>query len=104
MLVLVVMTAAYMFAIVQSSTIAFIMLMAYGFVSQFFPLVIGSLFFPGRVNAKAALWALGTGVVITAFFTVGPIQRPGGFHPGFLGLVGNSLVLLALTGRPQENS
>ncbi len=99
MLVLVVMLCAYVFAIVQSSTIAFIMLMAYGFVSQFFPLVIGSLFFPGRVSANAALWALATGVMITAFFTIGPIQRPGGFHPGFLGLVGNSLVLLILTAR-----
>jgi len=30
----------------------------------------------------------------TAFFTIGPIARPGGFHPGFLGLVANSAVML----------
>jgi len=93
-LVLVVMSAAYVFAIVQSSTIALIMLMAYGFVSQFFPLVIAALFLPGRVRAGSALAALSTGVAITAFFTIGPIARPGGFHPGFLGLVGNATVLL----------
>ena len=93
-LVLVVMSAAYVFAIAQSSTIAFIMLMAYGFVSQFFPLVIAALFLPGRVKAGSALAALSVGVAITAFFTIGPIARPGGFHPGFLGLVANAGVLL----------
>jgi SSS family solute:Na+ symporter len=93
-LVLVVMSAAYLFAIVQSSTIAFIMLMAYGFVSQFFPLVIAALLLPGRVRSGLALAALATGVVITAFFTIGPVPRPGGFHPGFLGLVANAAVLL----------
>ena len=93
-LVLVVMSAAYIFAIVQSSTIAFIMLMAYGFVSQFFPLVIAALYLPGRVRTDWALAALAAGVAITAFFTIGPILRPGGFHPGFLGLAANTAVLL----------
>src|SRR5205807_1463120 len=102
-LVLVVMSAAYVFAIVQSSTIAFIMLMAYGFVSQFFPLVIAALFLPGRVRAGSALAALATGVAITAFFTIGPVPRPGGFHPGFLGLVGNAAVLLiSISARPAD--
>jgi SSS family solute:Na+ symporter len=93
-LVLVVMSGAYVFAIVQSSTIAFVMLMAYGFVSQFFPLVITSLYLPGRVSGGSAMAALATGVVVTAFFTIGPIPRPGGFHPGFLGLAANGLVML----------
>ena len=93
-LVLVVMSGAYVFAIVQSSTIAFVMLMAYGFVSQFFPLVMVSLYRPGRVGAGSAIAALATGVVVTAFFTIGPIPRPGGFHPGFLGLAANSAVIL----------
>jgi SSS family solute:Na+ symporter len=94
-LVLVVMSAAYVFAIVQSSTIAFIMLMAYGFVSQFFPLVIAAVYLPGRVRSGGALMGLAAGVTITAFFTIGPIPRPGGFHPGFLGLAANAAVLLA---------
>jgi SSS family solute:Na+ symporter len=93
-LVLVVMSGAYVFAIVQSSTIAFVMLMAYGFVSQFFPLVITSLYLPERVSGGSAMAALATGVVVTAFFTIGPIPRPGGFHPGFLGLAANGLVML----------
>jgi SSS family solute:Na+ symporter len=97
-LVLVVMTGAYTFAIVQSSTIAFIMLMAYGFVSQFFPLVIVALFAPGRVCGGLALAALVCGVAVTAFFTVGPMPRPGGFHPGFLGLAANAAVLFAGAG------
>jgi SSS family solute:Na+ symporter len=93
-LVLVVMSCAYVFAIVQSSTIAFIMLMAYGFVSQFLPLVIAALFLPGRVRSGWAFAALAAGVAITAFFTIGPIPRPAGFHPGFLGLAANAVVLL----------
>jgi len=64
------------------------------FVSQFFPLVIASLFLPGRVRSGWALGALGAGVAIAAFFTIGPIPRPGGFHPGFLGLTANAAVLL----------
>jgi len=94
-LVLVVMSGAYVFAILQSSTIAFVMLMAYGFVSQFFPLVLAALFLPERVHGGPALAALATGVIVTAFFTIGPLPRPGGVHPGFLGLVANSLVLFA---------
>jgi SSS family solute:Na+ symporter len=93
-LVLVVMLGAYVFAILQSSTIAFVMLMAYGFVSQFFPLVIASLYLPGRIPGAAAIAALTTGVAVTAFFTIGPFPRPGGFHPGFLGLVANGSVML----------
>jgi solute:Na+ symporter, SSS family len=101
-LVLVVMSGAYVFAILQSSTIAFIMLMAYGFVSQFFPLVIVALFLPGRAPAGSALAALAAGVVITAFFTIGPIPRPGGFHPGFLGLLANSGILMLTRARAQR--
>jgi len=89
-----VMSGAYTFAMVQSSTIAFIMLMAYGFVSQFFPLVIAALLMPGRVRASSALTALTVGVLVTGFFTVGPIPRPGGFHPGFVGLLANCTMLL----------
>ena len=92
-LVLIVMSGAYVFAVAQSSTIAFIMLMAYGFVSQFFPLVMTALFAPGRVTAASAVTALATGVVVTAFFTVGPVTRPGGVHPGLLGLIANGGVL-----------
>jgi solute:Na+ symporter, SSS family len=99
-LVALVMMAAYLFAILQSSTIAFIMLMAYGFVCQFMPLVLASIWFRGRISGRMALIALLAGIGITAFFTVGPTayRRPGGLHPGFLGLVGNSAVLLAAAG------
>lgn len=94
LLVVVVMTAAYLFAILQSSSIAFVMLMAYGFVSQFFPLVIAALYFPGRVPGRVALAGLVAGAATAAFFTIGPYPRPGGFHPGFLGLAVNATVLL----------
>jgi SSS family solute:Na+ symporter len=97
-LVLVVMSGAYVFAIVQSSTIAFVMLMAYGFVSQFFPLVIASLYLSGRVSGGSAIAALATGVAVTAFFTIGPMPRPGGVHPGFFGLAANSAVILMSMG------
>ncbi len=98
-LVFAVMTAAYVFAILQSSTIAFIMLMAYGFVSQFFPLVIAAIYAPGRISGSGALAALLTGASVTALFTVGPVTRPGGFHPGFLGLLANSAVLISFASR-----
>jgi SSS family solute:Na+ symporter len=98
-LVLVVMSGAYLFAILQSSTIAFIMLMAYGFVSQFFPLVMMALFSRESPPADAAIAALTVGVLVTAFFTIGPLPRPGGFHPGLLGLAANCVVLALLSRR-----
>ena len=105
MLVLVVMSGAYVFAMLQSSTIAFIMLMAYGFVSQFFPLVMAALFYPERLRAGFAIGGLAIGVGVTAFFTIGPLPRPGGFHPGFLGILANSAVVaaaLALNPHPEK--
>ncbi len=51
-LVGVVMIAAYLFAILQSSTIAFVMLMAYGFVCQFMPLTLVSIYLRGRVSGR----------------------------------------------------
>ncbi|MBK9170265.1 MAG: sodium:solute symporter family protein [Bryobacterales bacterium] len=95
-LVIVVMTAAYLFAILQSSTIAFVMLMAYGFVSQFFPLVIAAIYWPGRLSGRTAVTGLAIGAAVAAFFTVGPIQRPGGFHPGLIGLAANVVTLFVL--------
>jgi solute:Na+ symporter, SSS family len=89
-----VMVAAYLFAILQSSTIAYVMLMAYGFVCQFFPLVMAALFFPDRVPAKGAVTAVLVGIAVTAFFAVGPYPRPGGFHPGFLGMASNAVVMV----------
>ena len=52
-----------MFAIVQSSTIAFVMLMAYGSYLQFFPLVIASLYLPDAWKADRRLrrWRPGGG-------------------------------------------
>ena len=73
------------------------------FVSQFFPLVIATLFAPGRVRSGSALAALATGVAVTAFFTIGPMPRPGGFHPGFLGLAANAAVLLGGAVTRNEN-
>lgn len=95
-LVALVMVAAYLFAILQSSTIAFVMLMAYGFVCQFMPLVLASIYLRGRIPGKAAVAAILAGMAVTAFFTIGPeaLRRPGGVHPGFLGLLANSAVLL----------
>lgn len=107
-LVALVMAAAYLFAILQSSTIAFVMLMAYGFVCQFMPLVLASIWLPGRIPGRMAIVALLAGIAVTAFFTVGPpeLRRPGGLHPGFLGLIANSSVLLiaAMTRRAKVSA
>lgn len=87
---------SYIFSIEVVSTLQYIMLMAYGLVSQFFPLVLASLYWK-RCTAAGAISGLISGSVVASFFTVGPYPHPFEVHPGIIGMAVNSLVLVIVS-------
>lgn len=94
---------AYVFALISPASLVYILLMAYGGVSQFLPGVIGAIFW-SRANKKGVLAGLITGLVVTGIFTfsTGILKHPFGIHAGFWGLCINILVfvLVSLATKP----
>jgi len=87
-LVFVVVAAAYVTALRQPATIVYIILTAYGFTSQFFPLTLAAIY-RWNVSGAAALAALAAGFGMVSLFVFGPLSPPYGIHPGILGLAVN---------------
>ncbi len=89
---------AYIFALKTPATLVYILLMAYGGISQFLPAVVGALFWP-RANTKGVLAGLIVGLVITGIFTFssGNLKHPLGIHAGFWGLCINFLIFLIVS-------
>jgi solute:Na+ symporter, SSS family len=95
---------SFLFSIKVESTLQYIMLMAYGLVSQLFPLVLASLYWR-RCSAAGAISGLVIGSAVAVFFTIGPYPHPYDVHPGMIGLVANSFVLVIVslcTSPPKE--
>jgi solute:Na+ symporter, SSS family len=95
-LIFVIVGLSYLFSIKVVATIQYIMLMAYGLVSQFFPLVLASLYWK-RCSAAGAICGLTAGSLVAIFFTVGPYPHPYEIHPGIIGMVVNALVLVSVS-------
>lgn len=87
-LVLVVVAAAYVIALLQPATIVYIILTAYGFTSQFFPLTLAAIY-KWKVSGAGALAALAAGFGMVSLFDFGPLSPPYGIHPGIFGLAVN---------------
>lgn len=96
--VLVLGAVAYIFALKTPATLVYILLMAYGGISQFLPGIVGALFWP-RANTKGVLLGLIVGVGVTGIFTFssGPLRHPLGVHAGFWGLCLNFLVFIVVS-------
>jgi SSS family solute:Na+ symporter len=104
-LVLVVIGVSYVFAMTVGASLIYILLMAYGVIAQFFPLVVAALYWRG-CTAAGALSGFTVGTVVALFFIVGPYPHPFDIHPGVLGMVANVATLLTVsrvTQRPDED-
>ena len=101
-LVLAVGGLAYYLAIVQQRSLVWLLLTAYGVVDQFAPPIYAALFWR-RATTAGALAGLGAGVATTVFFLRFPALRPYEIHEGILGVIVNTVVLIAvsLLTRPQ---
>jgi SSS family solute:Na+ symporter len=102
-LVLAVGGVAYYLAIVQQRSLVWLLLTAYGVVDQFAPPIYAALFWR-RATTQGVLAGLGAGVATTVFFLRFPALRPYEIHEGILGVIVNSVVLIAvsLMTRPQQ--
>ncbi len=94
-LVLVVIGAAYTLALVQPATIVYVILVAYGFTAQLFPLTLAALF-SRRANAAGAITGVLSGFLMVALFTFW-ISAPYQIHPGILGLAVNIPSMLVVS-------
>ena len=95
-LVLVIIGAAYVFAMTVGASLIFILLMAYGVISQFFPLVVASLYWR-RCTAQGALAGFILGTLVAVFFIVGPYPHPYDIHPGIIGMIVNTIALVTVS-------
>lgn len=95
-LVVVIIGAAYTFAMTVGTSLIFILLMAYGVIAQFFPLVVASLYWRG-CTSQGALAGFAVGTTVAIFFIVGPYAHPLDIHPGILGMIGNTITMVAVS-------
>jgi SSS family solute:Na+ symporter len=91
-LIFVVIGAAYVLALIQPSTIVYMILTAYGFTAQLFPVTLAALY-SKRVTGKGAFAGVAAGFLVVLFFVFGPAASPFGIHPGILGLAANVPVM-----------
>ena len=103
-LVFFVIGAAYVIALMQPSTIVYMILTAYGFTVQLFPLTLAALYHR-NVTAAGAISGVALGFALVAFFVFGRLSSPYGIHPGVFGLAVNipaMLVISRFTGPRRE--
>ena len=87
---------SYALAIVYRGALDQLLIYAYGPVTQFAPALVAALYFR-RVNGRAVVAGLITGIVLNTLFKVQADWRPWAVHEGVYGLLGNVLVLVALS-------
>lgn len=82
---------AYLFALINPSSLVMLLLGAYGVIVQLLPMVLGALFFPQFKRNGVMLGAFAGGAIFLLFEFVLP--SPLAWHPGIWGLMANVLVL-----------
>lgn len=94
--VLLVGTLAYYFAVVSNVSLVYLLLLSYGAIVQFFPLLLVALFWR-RSTTGGVLSGLLVGCAITLIWNIFPYLQWQQIHPGVWGLVGNVIVLVVVS-------
>jgi len=94
--VVAVMVVAYVVAIGYERSLVRLLLTAYGWVVQFFPAVVATLYWR-RARGVAVLAGLLAGSLVTTLFVIWPTLRPWPIHAGIYGVVINALLLVLLS-------
>lgn len=95
MVVIITLVSVY-FAIYSSSTLVSLLLLGYAGVTQFFPGVIFGLYWK-RVTASGVFAGIITGITIIAYLMLNNMDPFMGFNAGFLALVANFAVNVAVS-------
>jgi len=93
LVMVVVVLGAYLLAVTYRGDLVRLLLVAYGPVGQFAPVVVATLYWR-RARGWAVFWALIVGAAVTALFTFAPDLRPFPLHAGLYGFVANVVVLV----------
>jgi SSS family solute:Na+ symporter len=95
-LVLAVGGIAYYLAIIQQRSLVWLLLTAYGIVDQLAPPIYATLFWK-RATTSGVVAGLVAGLVTNIFFLIFAEMRPFDIHEGILGVIVNTMVLVAVS-------
>jgi SSS family solute:Na+ symporter len=95
-LVVIISGVAYYFAVFSDYSLVYLLLWAYGFVAQLFPLLLATFFWP-RATRPGALAGILAGCAVTIVWNAYPALQWQQIHPGIWGVLANVLVLVAVS-------
>lgn len=104
-LVIVISGVAYYFAVFSDYSLVYLLLLAYGFIAQLFPLLLAT-FFWSRATRPGAMAGLLAGCFVTVLWNVFPALQWQQIHPGIWGVLANVavLVVVSLATRPMDKA
>lgn len=94
---------SYYLAVATDVSLVILLLMAYGFLAQIFPVLAATFFWP-RATPVGAIAGLLAGCVVTIVWNLEPSLQWQGIHPGIWGLLVNvpTLVAVSLATTPMD--
>ena len=95
-LVIVIAGVAYYFAVFSDYSLVWLLLFSYGFLAQFFPLLVATFFWP-RATRPGVIAGLLAGCTVTVIFNQFPSLQWQQIHPGIWGLVANAIAMTAVS-------
>jgi SSS family solute:Na+ symporter len=103
-MVLVIGALSYYLAVGTELSLVVLLLLAYGFLAQIFPVLVATFFWP-RATPAGVLAGLAAGSVATVVWNLVPSLQWQGIHPGIWGLAINVpvLVLVSLLTAPMDD-
>ena len=101
--VVVVSAIAYYIAVVSDLSLVLMLLLAYGFICQIFPVVVVTFLWP-RATPAGVLAGVATGCLTAVVWNLVPALQWQGIHPGVWALAANTVVMVAvsLATRPMD--
>ncbi len=87
---------AYFFAVFSDLSLVYLLLLAYGFVAQIFPLLLAT-FFWGSATRAGALSGMAAGCLVTVAWNLYPQLQWQQIHPGIWGLAANAVVMAVVS-------
>lgn len=102
-MVVVIGAVAYCIAVASDLSLVLLLLMAYGFISQIFPVIVVTFLWP-RATAPGVLAGVVTGCLVAVVWNLVPALQWQGIHPGIYALAANVLVMVpvSLATRPMD--
>jgi SSS family solute:Na+ symporter len=102
-LVVIISGIAYYFAVFSDYSLVYLLLWAYGFIAQLFPLLLATFFWP-RATRPGVLAGLLAGCAVTVIWNAYPALQWQQIHPGIWGVAANviAMVTVSLFTRPMD--